>query len=189
MQIKDKPNGECTNSQEDSLLEIHGYDEMPPFFMTLISRDNLWAFISSRGSLSAGRESAEKSIFPYVTVDKIHDSYGITGPRTMIRLAGNELWEPFTPYAAKQPDLKRTLSKATLGNSICFEEKRIQDGLSFKYRWQPAGRFGLARTACLENHGNQAVKINILSSLLLMKAKFLFRCNACFTILFVIAAL
>ena len=165
MQIKDKPTGECTDSQEDSLLEIHGYDEMPPFFMSLISRDNLWAFISSRGSLSAGRESAEKSIFPYVTVDKIHDSYGITGPRTMIRLADNELWEPFTPCTAKKPDSKRTLSKGTLGNSICFEERRVRDGLSFKYRWQPAGRFGLARTACLENCSTQTVKLNILDGI------------------------
>ena len=165
MQIKDNNTAECTDSQEDSLLEIHDYDEMPPFFMSLISRDNLWAFISSRGSLSAGRESAEKSIFPYVTVDKIHDSYGVTGPRTMIRLKGNELWEPFTPHTAKKPDLKRTLSKGTLGNSICFEENRIQDGLSFKYRWQPAGRFGLARTACLENRGNQAVKLNVLDGI------------------------
>ena len=120
MQLKDNNTAECTESQENSLLEIHDYDEMPPFFMSLISRDNLWAFISSRGSLSAGRESAEKSIFPYVTVDKIHDSYGITGPRTMIRLKGNELWEPFTPHASKKPDLERTLSKGALGNSICW---------------------------------------------------------------------
>ena len=133
MQIKDKPNGECTNSQEDSLLEIHGYDEMPPFFMSLISRDNLWAFISSRGSLTAGRESAEKSIFPYVTVDKIHDSYGTTGPRTMIRIQDNKLWEPFTPHTVKEPDIERNLSKGVLGNSICFEEMRVRDGLSFKY--------------------------------------------------------
>ena len=165
MRIKGNNTAERTDTQENSLLEIHDYDEMPPFFMSLISRDNLWAFISSRGSLSAGRESAEKSIFPYVTVDKIHDSYGVTGPRTMIRLTDNELWEPFTPHAAKEPDLERTLSKGTLGNSISFEENRIQDGLSFKYRWQPAGRFGLARTACLENRGNQAVKLNVLDGI------------------------
>ena len=133
--------------------------------MSLISRDNLWAFISSRGSLTAGRESAEKSIFPYVTVDKIHDNYGTTGPRTMISLKGNELWEPFTPYAAKEPHIERTLSKGILGNSICFEERRVRDGLSFKYRWQPAGRFGLARTACLENCSNQTVKLNILDGI------------------------
>ena len=161
MRIKENNTAGRTDTQENSLLEIHDYDEMPPFFMSLISRDNLWAFISSRGSLSAGRESAEKSIFPYVTVDKIHDSYGVTGPRTMIRLTGNELWEPFTPHTTKEPEIVRTLSKGTLGNSIYFEEKRTLDGLSFKYRWQPAGCFGLARTACLENRGNQEVKLNI----------------------------
>ena len=165
MQIKDKTTSECTDYKEEPLLEIKDYDEMPPFFMSLISRDNLWAFISSRGSLTAGRESAEKSIFPYVTVDKIHDNYGTTGPRTMIRLKGNDLWEPFTPHAAKEPDIERTLSKGILGNSICFEERRVRDGLSFKYRWQPAGRFGLARTACLENCSNQTVKLSILDGI------------------------
>ena len=165
MRIKDKTTTECTDYKEDPLLAIQDYDEMPPFFMSLISRDNLWAFISSRGSLTAGRESAEKSIFPYVTVDKIHDNYGTTGPRTMIRLKGNDLWEPFTPHVAKEPDIKRTLSKGILGNSICFEERRVRDGLSFRYRWQPAGRFGLARTACLENCSNQAIKLNILDGI------------------------
>ena len=165
MQIKDKTATECKDSQKDSPLVIQDYDEMPPFFMSLISRDNLWAFISSRGSLTAGRESAEKSIFPYVTVDKIHDNYGTTGPRTIIRPKGNDLWEPFTPHAAKEPDIERTLSKGILGNSICFEERRVRGGLSFKYRWQPAGRFGLARTACLENCSNQTVKLNILDGI------------------------
>lgn len=162
MEIKDKITDERNIIKEASYLKIQDYDQMPPFFMSLVSRDNLWAFISSRGSLSAGRESAEKSIFPYVTVDKIHDNYGTTGPRTMIRLEGNQLWEPFTPHTLKEPSLERTLSKGTLGNTICFEEKRAHDGLTFSYRWQPAGRFGLARTACLENNGNQAVQLNIL---------------------------
>ena len=165
MQIRDKTTSECTDYKEEPLLAIKDYDEMPPFFMSLISRDNLWAFISSRGSLTAGRQSAEKSIFPYVTVDKIHDNYGTTGPRTIIRLKGNNLWEPFTPHAAKEPDIERTLSKGILGNSICFEERRVRDGLSFKYRWQPAGRFGLARTACLQNFSNQTVTLNILDGI------------------------
>ena len=165
MRIKDINTAECADSQEDSLLEISNYDEMPPFFMSLISRDNLWAFISSRGSLSAGRESAEKSIFPYVTVDKIHDSYGTTGPRTLIRLIDNELWEPFTPHSAKKPEIERSLYKGTLGNLICFEEKRLHDDLSFKYHWQPAGRFGLPRTACLENRGKHAIQLHILDGI------------------------
>ena len=91
MEIKDKITDERNIIKEASYLKIQDYDQMPPFFMSLVSRDNLWAFISSRGSLSAGRESAEKSIFPYVTVDKIHDNYATTGPRTMIRLEGNQL--------------------------------------------------------------------------------------------------
>lgn len=165
MQIKDSTTATHNSIKQAACLKIDDFDQMPPFFMSLVSRDNLWAFISSRGSLSAGRESSEKAIFPYVTVDKIHDSYGVTGPRTMIRLANNELWEPFTPHTERAHNLARTLSKSTLGNSICFREQRAQDGLSFSYRWQPAGRFGLARTACLKNHGSHAVQLKILDGI------------------------
>ena len=114
-------------------LHIEEYDKMPPFFMSLVSRDNLWTYVSSHGSLSAGRENEDQVIFPYVTVDKIHDGYGITGPRTLIRLENDTLWEPFSPNAESHLYSKRTLSKTELSNRIQFSELLHDGSLSFTY--------------------------------------------------------
>ena len=80
---------------------IDGHDTQPPFFMTLASDSDLWAFISTAGSLTAGRGHAEQAFFPYETVDKIHLRWQHTGPRTWIRWQDDaglmQVWQPFVP--------------------------------------------------------------------------------------------
>lgn len=72
----------------DDWYLIDGLEDLPPFFIALASDSDLWAFISTAGSLAAGRRNAEGSFFPYETVDKIHRRWEHTGPRTWIRLIG-----------------------------------------------------------------------------------------------------
>ena len=43
------------------------YDELPPFFMTIVSSSDHWLFVSSAGGLTAGRVNVEHSLFPYET--------------------------------------------------------------------------------------------------------------------------
>ena len=68
------------------LYKIKNVDMMDPFLMSLTSSDNHWMFISSNGALTAGREKADNSLFPYITDNLIHTSLNTTGPKTKIEL-------------------------------------------------------------------------------------------------------
>ena len=85
---------------------INGYDQGSPFFIALASDSDVWAFISTAGSLAAGRRDAEGAFFPYETVDRIHLRWEHTGPRTWILQDGAngvELWEPFVRRSLPSP--------------------------------------------------------------------------------------
>ena len=65
---------ETIKTKNDTYFKIENYNEMSPFFMTIVSDVDFWLFISSTGGLTAGRKTPENALFPYVTDDKIHDS-------------------------------------------------------------------------------------------------------------------
>src|SRR5512137_2869961 len=92
-----------TGSFEDingeSFYKIANYQQMEPFFMTIVSNSDHWMFISSNGAVTAGRKNPDNALFPYYTVDKIQDSAEISGSKTILlvhREAGSFLWEPFS---------------------------------------------------------------------------------------------
>ena len=72
---------------------IDDYDNALPFFVALVSDSDVWAFVSSAGSLAAGRVDQQNSFFPYETVDKIHGRFENAGPRTWIRIKTGETWQ------------------------------------------------------------------------------------------------
>ena len=72
----------------ETWYRIDGIDRQPPFFMALAGDSDLWAFVSTAGSLAAGRRDAEGAFLPYETVDKIHLRWEHTGPRTWILIDG-----------------------------------------------------------------------------------------------------
>ena len=49
----------------ERFYQISNCDLMPDFFMSIVSASDLWMFISSNGSLSAGRRNADAALFPY----------------------------------------------------------------------------------------------------------------------------
>ena len=170
----DRPaNPDCKKKQQNLIKTTNGNDylsilhleEMDPFFVSLTSDSDVWAFISSTGALSAGRGSPEEAFFPYYTVDKIHDSYGITGPVTLIRLETGETWEPFNPHAQLDPADSRHLDKSVPGNILRFGEERKDLGLSFSYHWQISNRFGLVRQASIQNKGSKKIALSLLDGL------------------------
>ncbi|MDH3364328.1 MAG: hypothetical protein OEM45_11525, partial [Gammaproteobacteria bacterium] len=90
--------GEFMEIAGERYYAIHNVDRMEPFFMSVVSGTDHWLFISSTGGLTAGRVSPETALFPYVTVDKIHESTTHTGSKTVLRVSvkGEQyLWEPF----------------------------------------------------------------------------------------------
>jgi len=47
--------GQFGDIQGEKFFKISNYNEMPDFFMTIVSDSDHWMFISSNGSLTAGR--------------------------------------------------------------------------------------------------------------------------------------
>ena len=125
---------------------IRNVDRMAPFFVSVISNVDHWLFISSTGGLTAGRVSPDTPLFPYVTVDKIHESTAHTGSKTLIRIGANgdqQDWEPFKAERSTRYSITRNLYKSVLGNKLCFEEINHDLQLLFRYTWLTSSSFSI----------------------------------------------
>ena len=143
--------GEFCDDDGERWYRIDGVQHAPPFFTTLASDSDLWAFVSTAGSLAAGRRDAEGSFFPYETVDKIHRRWEHTGPRTWIRLldgARAELWQPFAPRLDGGAG-ERSVWKNASGTRLRLREVHSAGRLVFEQEWSTAAELGLVRSARL----------------------------------------
>jgi hypothetical protein len=143
---------------------IEGMEDLPPFFLNIVSPDDHWLFCASNGALTAGRGTADHALFPYDTVDKIIDHWNTTGPWTAIA-AGELLWEPMRPATLPTPGVTRRLRKNATGDEVVFEEDHELLGLRFSYRWQCSERFGFVRRARLENLGDHSLRLRLVDGL------------------------
>lgn len=146
---------------------ISNADRMPDFFISLVSASDLWMFISSNGSLTAGRRNSESALFPYYSEDKLHDFRGKTGSRTLILVKQDtklKLWEPFMGgngiYA-----VKRNIYKNLLSNKLIFEEINEELELCFRYAWCGSERFGFVKQSTLLNLGQESIELEVLDGL------------------------
>ena len=147
--------------------KISNVDRMPDFFITLVSASDQWMFISSNGSLTAGRKNSESALFPYYSEDKIHDYRGITGSRTLMLVREGEkmkLWEPFTGPADIYA-LKRNIYKNQFSNKLIFEEINEDLKLSFSYGWYNSDRYGFVKRSVLLNTGSGSRQVEVLDGL------------------------
>jgi hypothetical protein len=163
------PTGGFVVDGGETWYRIEGHDRQPPFFMVLAGDSDLWAFVSSSGSLAAGRRDEEGAFLPYETVDKIHTRWEHTGPRSWILLegdAGPELWQPFAPHLAGPPP-RRSLWKNLSSTRIRFREEHAAAGLAFEMEWFTAAALGLVRTARLLRIGDgPAQRVKVLDGML-----------------------
>jgi hypothetical protein len=163
------PGGGFVDVDGEILYRISSYDRMNPFLMSIPSATDLWMFITSGGGLTAGRVDADGSLFPYLTVDQLHDAHHHTGPLTLVRVDRNEqapvLWEPFSPTGTENPSVERNLYKNTIGNRLVFEEVHHELGLAFRYDWSACDEFGWVRSATLENRNSEPVAAALLDGL------------------------
>ena len=131
---------------EQNLYQIKDFDKIESFLMTLTSSDDYWMYISSSGCLTAGKKNAETCLFPYETVNNIHNNAHITGPITIIKVKDEKnktiLWEPFNKLN-QEKNIERSLYKNCIGNTIIFEENNISLKLKFRYQWNISKEFGL----------------------------------------------
>ena len=162
---------------EGGLIEIGGerfyrivhYDAMPPFLMSLVSDSDHWMFVSSTGALTAGRRDPDHALFPYCTDDRIHDSQGQTGGKTILlvtRSGRRSLWEPFSQRYEGLYRVTRSLSKSVYGNKLVFEEVNHDLALSFSCAWMTSEQFGFIRRSALVNLGAEPVEAEVLDGIL-----------------------
>ncbi|RLD61323.1 MAG: hypothetical protein DRJ01_08135 [Bacteroidetes bacterium] len=160
--------GKFIEIEGEKYYQIQNYDDMPDFFMNIVSDSNHWLFISSNGSLTAGRKNRDNALFPYYTVDKIHDYKNITGSKTYILVEKEGktfLWEPFTDDSKNFYKIIRNLYKSNYGNKLIFEEVNHDFGLSFRYGWYNSEKFGFVKKSCVINNNKTAINIEVLDGI------------------------
>lgn len=154
--------------ERETFYKISGYNEMDPFFVTIVSNSNHWMFLSSSGGITAGRKNPDNALFPYYTVDKIQDSGEITGSKSIFRVErGTQtfLWEPFSDRYSGVYKIQRNIYKSIYGNKIIFEEINEELELNFTYSWMNSERFGIIRKSVLCNSGKTACNISVLDGI------------------------
>ena len=164
----EKVSGEFLTLRGERYYAIRNVDEMAPFFVSVVSAWDHWLFISSTGGLTAGRVSPATTLFPYITVDKIHESSPHTGSTTLIRKAAEKEWLEWEPFNRAHDDrysTSRNLYKNLLGNKLCFEEINHDLQLAFRYCWLTSHSYGFVRQCELENLGRQECKVELVDGL------------------------
>jgi hypothetical protein len=160
--------GSFVEIENEKFYKISNYDRMSDFFMIIVSNSNHWMFISSNGSLTAGRKDRDNAIFPYYTVDKIHDYKGKTGSKTICLITKNDktyLWEPFTDQSAQIYNIECNIYKSIYGNKVIFEEINHDLKVGFKYGWYNSEKYGWIKKSEITNLDSSSVKINILDGI------------------------
>jgi hypothetical protein len=164
----DEVSGEFLTLAGERYYAIRNVDQMAPFFISVVSNSDHWLFISSTGGLTAGRVSPDTALFPYITVDKIHESTPHTGSKTLIAAVANgkrREWEPFNRAHVGRYSVSRNFYKNILGNKACFEEINHDLQLAFRYCWSTSERYGFVRRCELENLGKQDCKVELIDGL------------------------
>jgi len=164
----DQVAGEFVTRDGTEYYKISHYDQMPPFFISVVSDDDHWLYISSKGGLSAGRKNPENALFPYYTDDKIHDSGELTGSKTILLVEADNktfLWEPFSERYEGAYKVSRNLYKNICGNQLIFEEENHELGLTFSYGWYNSKQYGFVKKSRLEGNGKASVKVRILDGM------------------------
>jgi len=167
-QLNEAPiEGEYLTMLGEEYYRISNYDNMPPFFMSIVSRSNHWLFISSTGGLTAGRINSESALFPYYTVDKVTENHENAGNKTILRVQRGErcsLWELFSKRHEGLYRLTRNIYKNVYGDKLLFEEINHDLQLTYRYAWRTSDRFGFVKSSWLTNQSD-ACQVNLLDGL------------------------
>ncbi|MDX1301414.1 hypothetical protein [Photobacterium sp.] len=164
----DDISGKFVSLDGEKYYVIENVDHMKPFFISVVSSSDHWLFISSTGSLSAGRIMPENALFPYKSVDYIHESAENTGSKTIVKVLteeGTMQWEPFNVHHNGLYHTQRNLYKNVAGDKIVFEEVNFDLSLTFKYQWNTSDQYGFVRTSTLKNHSTQPVRLELVDGI------------------------
>lgn len=164
----EKVDGGFVDIKGEQFYKISNYNLMSDFFMSIVSDSDHWMFLSSNGSLTAGRKDRDNALFPYYSDDKIHDYNDLTGSKTVALVEKDgktSLWEPFTVGLQTVYTIERNLYKSKYGNKIIFEEINKDLGLQFRYGWYNSDKFGIVKKSEIVNVSNTKVEVELLDGL------------------------
>ena len=159
-------NGKYVTLSGERFYCIENYDQMTPFFMSVVSDSDHWMFISSTGGLTAGRINAESALFPYDTDDKVTESIQNTGPLSIFLVSKpgrTSLWEPFSDRYAGIYKIERKIYMNISGDKLVFEENNLDLGLTYRHSWRSSDRFGFVLTSWLHNYHGEPANARLLS--------------------------
>jgi hypothetical protein len=160
--------GEYVSMLGEPFYKIQNYGAIEPFFMSIVSSSNHWLFISSTGGLSAGRVSAEQSLFPYYTEDRLTENNENTGNKSILlvtRAQRTSLWEPLSERQQGAYPIERNIYKNGSGTALIFEEINTNLGLIYRYAWRTSDAFGFIKTTWLVNLGDDACQVELVDGL------------------------
>jgi len=160
--------GEFITIDNELYYKISNYDQMDPFFMSIVSNSDHWMFIWSNGALTAGRKNPDYALFPYYTDDKIFDSADITGSKTIVLVNKQQktyLWEPFSERCPGLYSIHRNIYKNFYGNKIVFEEINDDLKIAFQYSWCNSDKFGFVKHNKISNINNFEVSVGIIDGI------------------------
>ncbi len=160
--------GEYVVMLGEGFYKIQNSDALEPFFMSIVSSSNHWLYISSTGGLSAGRVSADQSLFPYYTEDKLAENHEHTGNKTIILVKRDQrvsLWEPFSGHGQGIYHIERNIYKNVKGTAVVFEEINPTLELNYRYAWRTSDAFGFIKTTWLRNSGKESCQVELVDGL------------------------
>jgi hypothetical protein len=160
--------GEYLRFEGEKYFRIGNCHLMDDFFMSLVGASDHWMFVSSNGSLTAGRRNPDTALFPYAADDQISAARALSGSLTLVRIAGEDkptIWQPYSADSHSDFEIRRNLYKTPLGNKLIFEEINETLGLLFRYRWAFSEKFGFIRSCHIENIGDTEVTFELLDGI------------------------
>ena len=152
----------------ESFYKISNADLMRPFFMSIVSNSDHWMFISSNGSLSAGRKNSNYALFAYYTDDKITEAVETTGSKSIFLVSVHNkkyLWEPFSKKYEGIYKVSRNLYKNVLGNKVVFEEINHDLNVGFVYEWNSSEKYGFVRKSSFTNQNDAQVSVQLIDGI------------------------
>lgn len=161
--------GQIIDLKGEQYYKISNYNQMSPFFMSIVSDSDHWMFLSSNGGLTCGRKNPENALFPYYTDDKIHDASETTGPKTIFIVTRDDksyLWEPFSEKFAGTYKTERNLYKSIYGNIIIFEEINHSLKVRFSYSWKNSDKYGFIKESEISLlDGSSSAEVEVVDGL------------------------
>ncbi len=161
-------NGRFVEIKGEKYYKIEGFNNMSPFFISIVSSSDHWMFISSNGALTAGRKNPDNALFPYYTDDKISDNVNITGNLSLFFIKKNNrtyFWEPFSINQQSIYTITRNLYKNVIGNKIIFEEFNHNLEIGYQYTWCNSEKFGIIKNSEIINKSKDVIHIEVLDGI------------------------